>query len=127
MTKWRRTNDEGNSKPEFRRALCCAMARSSFGFRYSFGFRHLSFGFEKWGSCKASIRFHACIRTTNPTDSTPFRFLRMHRDHEPNDQLCVAYATQSWYWPKSVQGKPPRPGRRPQGATGILPAERDDA
>src|ERR1051326_7269418 len=37
----------------------------------------------------------------------PFRFLRMARDHEPNDQLCVAYATQSWYWPRAVHGKPP--------------------
>src|SRR6266508_2278181 len=30
-------------------------------------------------------------------------------DHEPNDQLCVAYATQSWHWPRPVHGEPPRP------------------
>src|ERR1051325_9851611 len=40
------TKDERNPKPECRRALWPAVAHSSFGFRYSFGFRHSSFGFE---------------------------------------------------------------------------------
>src|SRR6266581_2751974 len=39
---------------------------SLFGFRCSFGFRDSSFGFGNYGSWKA-----------------PFRFLRMHWDHEP--------------------------------------------
>src|SRR5205823_2761750 len=85
------------------------MARSSLGFRYSFGFRHSSFGFENCGSWKAPFRFFARIGTMNPSGSSgrfgvppsggpdrlkpglqtfgswraPFRFFRMHWDHEP--------------------------------------------
>src|SRR6266536_633507 len=60
------TNDERNPKPECRRALWCAIARSSFGFRYSFGFRHSIFGFESFGSWRALFRlFSACIGTMN--------------------------------------------------------------
>src|SRR6185369_3744301 len=51
------TNDERNPKPECRRDLWCAVARSSFGFRYSFGFRHSSFGFENRGSWRV---FQGC-------------------------------------------------------------------
>src|SRR6185503_4292677 len=53
------TNDERNPKPECRRTLWCAAARSSFGFRYSFGFRHSSFGFENRGSWRACFRLFA--------------------------------------------------------------------
>src|SRR5215510_5245824 len=60
------TNDERNPKPECRRALWCAMAHSSFGFRYAFGFRHSSFGFEDGGSWKALFLFlKRCIGTMN--------------------------------------------------------------
>src|SRR6266540_3095156 len=59
------TNDERNPKPECERAFCCAMARSSFGFRYSFGFRHSSFGFENCGSWKALATLMPCIGTMN--------------------------------------------------------------
>src|ERR1051325_12156171 len=45
------------------------MVRSSFGFRYSFGFRHSSFGFENRGSWRALFLFlKGCIGTMNRTD-----------------------------------------------------------
>src|SRR5262245_33357927 len=59
------TNDERNPKPECRRVLWCAMAHSSFGFRYSFGFRHSSFGFEHCGSWRAPTLFSTRIGTMN--------------------------------------------------------------
>src|ERR1043166_10197491 len=55
-------------KPECRKAVWCAMARSSFGFRYSFGFPHSSFGFENRGSWRALFLFCGCIGTMNRTD-----------------------------------------------------------
>src|ERR1051325_10059168 len=39
------TNDERNPKPECRERRRGKIALSAFGFRYSFGFRHSSFGF----------------------------------------------------------------------------------
>src|ERR1041385_6082235 len=59
------TNDERNPKRECRRALLCGMARSSFGFRYSFGFRRSSFGFENCGHGEPPFAFCACIGTMN--------------------------------------------------------------
>jgi hypothetical protein len=51
--EWRMTNDEGNPKPECRTRRSGEIALSSFGFRYSFGFRHSSFGFLNCGSWKS--------------------------------------------------------------------------
>src|ERR1041385_6924705 len=58
------TNDERNPKPEYRWLLWCVMARSSFGFRDSFGFRHSSFGFGSWFM------------------ESPLAISAVHRDHE---------------------------------------------
>src|SRR5262245_43529192 len=71
------TNDERSPKPECRKALWCAMANSSFGFRYSFGFRHSAFGFENGRSWKAPFRlFSARIGTMNPLTAWSSGFSR---------------------------------------------------
>src|SRR5262245_11657425 len=63
------SNDERNPKPESRRALWCAMAHSYFGFRYSFGFRHSSFGFENGLYTPRSIRAIFFLSYGSPSPS----------------------------------------------------------
>src|ERR1041385_7079818 len=105
------TNDERNPKPERRGALWCAMARSSFGFRYSFGFRHSSFGFGSWfmesflglatvhwdqepnrpparprprnQAIGSRTRTTTRTRTKGRFMESPLAISAVHRDHEP--------------------------------------------
>ena len=76
---------------------------SSFGFRYSFGFRHSSFGFGKWFM-----------------ESPLSVFFRMHWDHEPAWEIqSAAEAAHSKTWRKFERLWPTRQRlgmRRPSAA-----------
>src|SRR5437899_4135236 len=60
------TKEIRSSKVERRAGVRSAV--SSFGFRYSFGFRHSLFGFGNCGSWKAPFRFCACIGLMNRSE-----------------------------------------------------------
>src|SRR5437867_7478667 len=61
-------NDERNLEPECRRLSVVWSPVSSFGFRHSIGFRHLSFGFGDYCSWACALRdSKTCGESTPPT------------------------------------------------------------